>query len=130
MKNIFLSVIKRGGYSLPDMLKRIDQYHVDGKLSDADRDELYDQARAGADPTGNLDLLRKMLELEDRVRKLEQAQAQQPEPDQAPDDYVAGKWYKAGDRVSFEGATYTCTAPDSAVCVWSPAEYPDYWKKD
>ena len=128
MKNIFLSVIKRGGYSLPDMLKRIDQYHAEGKLTDADRDELYAQARGGADPTGSLDLLRKVLELEDRVRKLEQAQAQQPEPDPAPADYVPGKWYRNGDRCTFEGAAYTCTAPEGMVCTWSPAEYPAYWE--
>lgn len=145
MKNIFLSVIKQGGYDLPDMLHKIDQYHVAGKLTDQERDELYTLARGGADPTGNLDLLRKVLELvdqvqqlQDRVAKLEQAGSDEPgsgEDDQeqdpvAPPEYVAGKWYRTGDRVTFEGAAYTCTAPEGMVCTWSPAEYPAYWQAD
>jgi hypothetical protein len=133
MKNIFKSVINQGGYDLPDMLRKIDQYHVAGKLTDQERDELYTLARGGADPSGNLDLLAKVLELEDRVKKLEDAQAEQPEqpePEQAPADYVAGKWYRTGDRVTFEGAEYTCTAPEGQVCTWSPAEYPAYWQAE
>jgi hypothetical protein len=134
------SVIKQGGYNLPDMLRKIDQYHVAGKLTDQERDELYAQARGGADPTGNLDLLGKVLELvgqvqqlQDRVTKLEQGDTgddEQPEPEQAPADYVAGKWHRTGDRVTFEGTAYTCTAPAGQVCTWSPAEYPAYWAAD
>lgn len=130
MKNIFQSVIKQGGYDLPEMLRKIDSYHIAGKLTDQERSELYTLARGGADPTGNLDLLAKVLELEDRVAKLEQGTAEQPEPDQAPADYVAGKWYRTGDRVTYEGAAYTCTAPEGVVCTWSPAEYPAYWRAD
>lgn len=140
MKNIFQSVIKQGGYNLPDMLRKIDSYHIAGKLADQERDELYTLARGGADPTGNLDLLAKVLELldqvqqlQDRVAKLEQSDTgdgEQPEPEQAPADYVAGKWYRTGDRVTFEGAAYTCTAPEGVVCTWSPAEYPAYWAAD
>lgn len=128
MKSIFESVIARGGYDLSGLLKKIDSYHIQGKLTDADREELYDLARGGADPTGNLDLLAKVLELEDRVKQLEAAQAEQPDPDLAPAEYVPGKWYRAGDRVTFEGTAYTCTAPEDVVCTWSPAEYPAYWE--
>jgi hypothetical protein len=137
MKHIFESVIASGGYDLPDMLRKIDQYHVAGKLTDQERDELYALARAGADPTGNLDLLTKVLELvdqvqqlQDRVAKLEQPGSDEPEPEQPAPEYVPGKWYRAGDRVTFEGAVYTCTAPEGVVCTWSPAEYPAYWEAE
>ena len=139
MKNIFQSVIKNGGYNLPDMLKKIDSYHVAGKLTDQDRDELYALARGGADPSASLDLLNKVLELSDEVRnlkerveKLEQGEAGDdvPEHDEVPADYVVGKWYSAGHKVAFEGKIYTCTAPENQVCTWSPAEYPAYWESE
>ena len=46
MKTIFENVIERGGYDLTGLLNRIDSYHVMGKLTDAERDELYAKARA------------------------------------------------------------------------------------
>ena len=132
MKNIFKSVINQGGYDLPDMLRKIDSYHISGKLTNQEHDELYTLARGGADPSSNLDLLAKVMELEDRVKKLENAQAEQPEKPELeqPVDFVVGKWYYAGDRVTFEGTAYTCIAPDGQVCTWSPAEYPAYWVAD
>ena len=48
MKTIFESVIARGDYNLTDLLGKIDSYHVMGRLTDAERDELYAKARAGA----------------------------------------------------------------------------------
>ena len=35
MKAIFENVIRRGGYDLTGLLKNIDRYHVEGKLTDA-----------------------------------------------------------------------------------------------
>lgn len=62
------------------------------------------------------------LTLEERVRSLEKTVS--------PGEYTAGVWYYRGDRVSFEGAVYTCIAPDGVVCVWSPGEYAQYWEKN
>lgn len=62
------------------------------------------------------------LTLEERVLALEKTVTVEP--------FVAGKWYYRGDKVSFEGATYTCVAPEGAVCVWSPGDYPVYWEKN
>ena len=61
------------------------------------------------------------LSLEERVAALEKAVK--------PADYVAGTWYYRGDKVNFENAVYTCIAPESTVCVWSPVEYAVYWEK-
>ncbi|MBQ9116335.1 MAG: hypothetical protein IJY04_04880 [Clostridia bacterium] len=41
MKQIFINVINRGGFDLYALLAKIDVYHVEGKLSDAEREELY-----------------------------------------------------------------------------------------
>ena len=122
MKAIFESVINRGGYNLSDLLKKIDRYHIEGKLTDAEKDELYRKARGEAAP--NVDVMAKLMELEDRVRKLESGDA--PAQDDYP-EYVVGKWYYAGDKITFNGKNYVCTAPDGAVCTWNPDEYPAYW---
>lgn len=127
MKNVFKTVIDRGGYDLSGLLKNIDKYHVEGKLSDADRDELYALARGGAKPEDSVDLLSMLLSLEQRVAALEQG-GSSGTAEQTATEYTAGKWYYAGSTCLFEGKTYICTAPHGVVCVWSPAEYPAYWE--
>lgn len=124
MKAIFESVINRGSYDLSDMLKKIDRYHIEGKLTDAEKDELYRKARGEAAP--NVDVMAKLMELEDRVRKLESGDA--PVQDDYP-EYVVGKWYYKGDKISCSGKNYVCVAPDGVVCTWNPDEYPAYWEE-
>ena len=127
MKKLFENVIARGGYDLGVMLKRIDSSHVEGKLTDAERDELYEKARAGADAQASVDVLKKLEELEARVRALEEGGGSGSSADE-PEAYVPGKWYYAGDRVTFEGKRYVCSAPKGVVCVWSPGMFPAYWE--
>lgn len=123
MKSIFESVINRGGYDLSGLLKNIDRYHIEGKLTDDEKDELYRKARGEAAPS--VDVMAKLAELDGRLRKLEQGEA--PEQDEYP-EYVVGKWYYSGDKISFNGKNYVCTAPEGVVCTWNPDEYPAYWK--
>ena len=127
MVNIIKSVIARGGYDLADMLAKIDMYHVEGKLTDNDRDELYALARDGADAFAGMDVPAKLAELERRISALESGEGANAE--EYP-EYVPGKWYYAGAKIIFDGERYHCTAPDGVVCTWSPAEYPAYWEKD
>ena len=130
MKKLFENVIARGGFDLGVMLKRIDSYHVEGKLTDVERDELYEKARAGADAQASVDVLKKLEELEARVRALEEGGGSGGSGADEPEAYVPGKWYYAGDRVSFEGKRYVCSAPKGAVCVWSPGMFPAYWEAE
>jgi hypothetical protein len=123
MKAIFESVIARGGYNLSDLLKMIDSYHIEGKLTDDEKDELYRKARGEAAP--NVDVMAKLMELDDRVRKLESSET--PEQEDYP-EYVPGKWYRNGDKMSFGGKNYICSAPEGMVCTWNPDEYPAYWR--
>jgi len=124
MKSIFQSVIKAGGYDLGDLLKKIDRYHIEGKLTDAEKDALCNEARGEAAPS--VDIMAKLMELEERVRKLESVEA--PEvPATEYSEYVPGKWYYAGDKISYGGKNYVCSAPEGAVCTWNPDEYPAYW---
>ena len=125
MKEIFETVIEHGEFNLTEMLKKIDTYHISGKLSDEDRDELIAKARQRASAEHSTDVFAKLLELEQRVTALESGNA--PAASDTPDEYAVGKWYYNGDNVTFNGKVYTCIAPEGAVCTWSPAEYPAYW---
>ena len=124
MKSIFESVIHGGGYDLSGLLKKIDRYHIEGKLTDTEKDELYRKARGEATP--NVDVMAKLMELEERVRKLESAEVPEVPAAEYP-EYVPGKWYYTGDKISHGGKNYVCIAPDGAVCTWNPDEYPAYW---
>ena len=48
MKELFEQVIQRREYDLKSLLTCIDQYHIEGKLTDDERQELAQAAREGA----------------------------------------------------------------------------------
>lgn len=79
-----------------------------------------------ADTVQEVNVLAKLEELEQRVRALEESGS--ADPGEEYPDYVAGKWYYNGDKITFEGGKYKCIAPAGVVCVWSPTEYPPYWE--
>lgn len=112
-------------FDLTAMLEKIDYHHVRGNLTDAEREELVVAAREKANPKVGVDVMKKLEEIESRLRTLEEGKQESTE---TVDEYVVGKWYYAGDKVTFDGKTYTCIAPAGVVCVWSPADYPAYWE--
>lgn len=50
MKELIEQVIQMGNYDLTQLLDTIDRYHIEGRLSDDERMELYMTARKGAEP--------------------------------------------------------------------------------
>lgn len=126
MYNVFVEAM-REPYDLTAMLAKIDYHHIRGNLTDAEREELVALARNQANPYGGVDVMAKLEDLESRVRALEQGSNPESGDEDVP-EYVAGKWYYNGDKVTFGGAVYVCTAPEGVVCTWSPAEYPAYWE--
>lgn len=131
MKTIIEEVINRGAFDLKGLLKKIDVFNVEGKLTDTEREELYTKARNAASTENSVDVIAKLAELEQRVLVLEKAGADNDTAtgDTTADEYVVGKWYYTGDKVMFEGTEYICIAPEGSVCTWSPKEYPAYWDK-
>ena len=125
MYDVIRDVINTRRYVLADMLHKIDTLWVQGDLDDEQRTELIALAQGNADMTQEVNVLTKIEELEQRVKALETGNT---EPGEAYPDYVAGKWYYSGDKITFEGGKYKCIAPDGVVCVWSPTEYPPYWE--
>lgn len=133
MYEIFVSVINKGGYKLGDMIERIKTYAAEGKLTIEEMEKLEALAREKANVQDGTDMLGMLLEHETRIRALEaKVGVDAPETDEdgaeIVPEYQVGKTYYRGDKVTFNGNVYTCIAPEGAVCVWSPVEYPVYWE--
>lgn len=132
MKKIIENVINSKNYDLSDILKKIDTLWVQGSIDEEAKKHLAELARANANVQNSIDILAKLEELDKRVKALEDAQAstetEEPSETTYP-EYTAGKWYYAGDKVTFDEKVHECTAPEGQVCTWSPAEYPSYWKE-
>ena len=130
MYDIIKNVIMRGRYELSDMLRKLDTLWLQGDLTDQQKAELEGLAREHADPAMTATLTKRVEDLERRVDTLEAAEA--PGGDTASSEwpeYAVGRSYRNGDKVTFEGARYICTLPEHAdVCVWSPKDYPAYWR--
>ena len=133
MKSIFEKVIARGEYDLNGILKRIDEYHIEGKLTDGERAELIEAARGAALP--GIDLQGEAQRLWATLRTLETRIAALETPGEAPEAWPvwhqpagAHDAYFTGDGMTYtDGLRYTCIAPEGVACVWSPETMPDYW---
>jgi roadblock/LC7 domain-containing protein len=126
MYAIVKNVLNNGGYDLTAMLKKIDTLWVQGKLTDEEFAELTQRAKDGAKVEYSIDVLAKLEELDKRMLAVENGSVK-TETEEYP-EFVVGKWYYNGDKVSFEGDNYVCIAPEGTVCVWSPKDYPAYWE--
>ena len=136
MKSIFEAVIRNGGYDLNRILQRIDEYHVEGKLTDEERQHLMAAARGDATP--GMDVMQEIQLLWAAVRELQAEiaagsgeadegidEADVPEyqdPTGAHDAYYYGSICRYGDKL------YMCIAPEGVACVWSPDVMPGYWQ--
>ena len=130
MYEIIKNVLAHNNYDLTSMLRKIDTIWMQGKLTDDEYAELVDLARNGSDAANSVDIIAKLNELEQRIRTLEGSSENIDTPsEETIEEFTTGKWYYNGDQCSFEGANYTCIAPEGVVCVWSPKDYPAYWEK-
>lgn len=126
MYEICKSVISEGRFNLTEMLEKIDTLWVQGSLSDDEKTELVELAQSKADVGNSVDIMMKLQELDARITALENGSY---EPSEEYPEYVIGKWYYNGDKITCAGDKYICIAPEGQVCTWSPFEYPAYWEK-
>lgn len=135
MKNVIKKVIESKNYELSDMLKKIDTLWVQGSITEEVKNELSAMARSNASMQNSIDVLSKLEEFSKRMAALEEevkalkGDETETETEESVPQFETGKWYYAGDKVSFEGNTYICTAPEDVACVWSPKDYPSYWEQ-
>lgn len=136
MYEVTKNVIRSGSYELSDILFKIDALWLQGSLTDAERMELIDMARAKADPSHSFAPLQEQIDaLALRVAALE-SKVEPTDPDVPSDEYPeyvqpagAHDAYHNGDKVTFNGKRYICIAPEGMAVVWSPDTYPDYWQE-
>ena len=128
MYQIIKNVIERGGYDLTAILQKVNTLWANGNITDEQYDELLGLARGGAQTKDSVDIIARLNDLESRVRALE-SNTQTETPTEEYPEFVVGKWYYNGDKCSFGGKNYNCTAPTGTVCVWSPTDYPAYWEE-
>lgn len=135
MKTIFERVIARGNYDLAGMLRRIDEYHVAGKLNGIERDELIARARGEAVP--GMDAAAEIQRLWAAIDGLRKQMAEMSgesdggSEEDAPeyaDPTGAHDAYRNGAIVRYKNQLYMCIAPEGMACVWSPDVMPDYWQ--
>lgn len=143
MYEIVKNVITSGQYELTDMLKKIDTIWLQGTLDGTQRTELIELARIRADPKQSYDIQKQLetifsnlsemgqaiLELTDRVTKLEGGSVTPPVVDEYP-QFVqptgAHDAYNTGDKMTYtDGKRYICQMDN---CVWGPDAYPAGWK--
>ena len=128
MKSIFENVIKRGGYDLADIITKIDTYHVEGKISDAERDELYTLARVR--PEAKLNAEEEIFALWKAIRALEAKVNGGEGTDETIPEFVqptgAHDAYMRGDKVTYNGVVYRSVEDNN---VWSPYMLPSAWEK-
>ena len=124
MKTIFENVIERGGYDLTGLLNKIDSYHVMGKLTDAERDELYAKARTGAREALSYDVKTEIDALWAAVRTLQGNSGSTSLPAEFVQPSGAHDAYNVGDRVSYHEKVYESVIDGN---VWSPDVYPAGW---
>ena len=127
MQKIIEKVIESKNFELSDMLRKIDTLWVQGSINEETRKMLSDKARNNATLDKSFDILSKLEELDKRLKALENKGTEETE--ETYEEFVAGKWYYNGNKISFDGKNYVCIAPDGATCVWNPAEYPAYWEE-
>ena len=137
MYNIVKDVAQAGNFELSDMLEKINVIWLKGDISYEQRSELIALAQEKATPQNSLDLVKKIEELDKRIVALENKLAagdsgveegETPSVEKYP-EFVIGKWYYTGDKITFNDKNYTCTAPSGTPCVWNPDDYPPYWQE-
>lgn len=156
LKAIVENVIVAGNFELNDMLRKIDTLWAQGSLTDDDRTSLIAMAQEKAKPENTyaplqtqIDLAfetiremrvameanaRGLASLKEAVEKLGGTiETPTPEPGEEWPEFVqpqgAHDAYYNGDKITFDGKHYVCTAPSGTACVWSPAAYPAYWEQ-
>lgn len=134
-KITFENVINQGKYDLTSLVGTIDRYHIEGKLTDEEHDELVTRARFGAAPQVDAvdEVVRLWVAVKELTRRIDVLTAT-PDPDNGETaveewpEYVqptgAHDAYNTGDRITYNGQRYTCNMNG---CVWAPDAHPTAW---
>ena len=126
------NAINNTEFDLRVIVKKIDTFYAEDKMSEEEREELLSLARSKAKPENSYDLQKQIDNLEARVKALENKDTAEDTTESA-EEYAEFKnpsgahdSYKVGDKVTYNGKKYICKLDN---CAWSPDDYPQGWEE-
>lgn len=137
MFEIIRKVILSKDYELRDILYKINKMWIESAITEEEKTELDELARANAVAENSYATLQEQVntiydelaQINSRLNVLEGTE-EPTEPEEYP-EYVQPQGshdaYNTGAKITFKGEKYTCLIDG---CVWSPEEYPQDWKKE
>lgn len=124
------SVIENKDYKLEDMLYKIDEMYIKGRITEVEKSELDNMARSNAKIENSYDIQKQLDNIFSRLEKLEGKDVSEKVSVEEYPEFVqpAGAYdsYQTGDKVTYNGKKYTCIMDN---CVWSPDTYPQGWEE-
>lgn len=132
MYEILKNSILAGGYDFREMMDRIHVMLGNGLITIEQSQELVQLAREHADPQSSLDIIRRLDDMDNRLRAIEAKIPVAPDPGEDPEypNYVPGRAYRKGDKCTFKGKKYECILNEyTDSTLRSPEEYPAYWRE-
>ena len=147
MYNIFKTVIGTGRFDLNELVSKVDRYTIEGKITEAQRDELLTQARSYADPNYSfgsswqdevLRLWSEVRALKAQIAELHPVEEVPVDPDAPVEEpVVVDEWpdyvqptgahdaYPLGAKITYNDLHYISLIANN---VWTPAAYPAGWQ--
>ena len=127
--NTFKTVIEKGNYDLTAILGKIYAYHIEGQLTDEEKDELCSLARKAPKAQYNYDA--EIEKLWKAVRALQSNEKAEGDITTTPEEFKqptgAHDAYMSGDVMLYkDGKIYESTIDHN---VWSPDVNPNGWKE-
>lgn len=132
MYEIAKNVIMRKDYELTEMIINLKSLKLSGDITDEQLTELMQLARDMADPAMSVNVIKRLDDIETRLRVIENklAGSSPIAPSEEYPVFVKDKVYKKGDKVTFEGRKYICVLNEyTDSTTWSPGDYPAYWQE-
>lgn len=135
MYKIIKSVIESKDFKLEDILHKINKMYIEDKVSEAEKSELDELARAKAKAENSYDIQKQLDNIFARLEALENknTEVEDTETTEPADEYPefvqptgAHDAYQVGDKVTYKGKKYICKLEN---CVWSPDTYPQGWEE-
>ena len=126
MYEVFQTAISANRFDLTALTEKVTKYHVEGKLTDEQRDSLLAQAQAQADPHNSYGSWQDEADkLWAAIRELQTTEPPVEEYPQWVQPTGAHDAYPLGAKVTYKEKRY-----ESAIGanVWSPDVYPSGWK--
>lgn len=128
MINAIKNVIQNKDYKLEELLYKINKMYIESRITEQEKEELDNLARANAKAENNYDIQKQIDELRTRVEALEGNT--QEETSEEYQEYKqptgAHDTYNTGDKIIFNNKKYICKLDN---CVWSPDTYPQVWEE-